>query len=159
MNLEIHAHLSDICMHMLWLHKLCMWNNNMVMTILHLYCTCFMLILLSCEYVHMHISITDIHYNRLYNRDRHEQTEENRRTRRKTLEVWERSTTVQQLYSHKSQVWESTQGCTQMFTHPATDPVRLGLTWNSVVKGNTLTANATRAPVKTCSSDILIGLL
>ena len=32
-----------------------------------------------------------------------------------------------------------------MFTHPATDPVRLGLTWNSVVKGNALTAYVTRA--------------
>ena len=34
--------------------------------------------MLSCEYVHMHISITDIHY-RLYNRDRHEQTEVDRK--------------------------------------------------------------------------------
>ena len=53
---------------------------------------------------------------------------------------------LRELYSHKSQVWESTQRCTQMFTHPATDPARPGLTWNSVVKGNTLPAYATRAP-------------
>ena len=36
-------------------------------------------------------------------------------------------------------------GCTQMFTHPTTDPVRPGLTWNLVVKGNALTAYATRS--------------
>ena len=31
-----------------------------------------------------------------------------------------------------------------MVTHPATDPVRPGLTWSLVVKGNALTAYATR---------------
>ena len=31
------------------------------------------------------------------------------------------------------------RGCTQVVTHPATDPVRPGLTWSSVVKGNALT--------------------
>ena len=34
--------------------------------------------MLSCEYVHMSINITDIHY-RLYNRNRHEQTEVDRK--------------------------------------------------------------------------------
>ena len=38
--------------------------------ILHLYC--------ACEYVHMRINITDIHY-RLFNRNRHEQTEVDRK--------------------------------------------------------------------------------
>ena len=38
-------------------------------------------------------------------------------------------------------------GCTQMFTHPATDPVRPGLTWSLVVKGNALTAYTTRDPL------------
>ena len=42
------------------------------------------------------------------------------------------------------QVWESTRGSTLMVTHPATDPIRPGLTWNSVMKGNVLTAYATR---------------
>ena len=32
-----------------------------------------------------------------------------------------------------------------MVTHPATDPVRPGLTWSLVVKGNALTVYATRA--------------
>ena len=32
-----------------------------------------------------------------------------------------------------------------MVTHPATDPVRPGLTWSFVVKGNELTAYSTRA--------------
>ena len=36
-------------------------------------------------------------------------------------------------------------GCNQMVTHPATDRVRPGLTWSLVVKGNALTAYATRA--------------
>ena len=34
--------------------------------------------MLSCEYVHMRINITDIHY-RLYNRNRHEQIEVDRK--------------------------------------------------------------------------------
>ena len=47
---------------------------------------------------------------------------------------------LRQLYSHESQVWNSAQ----MVPHPATDPVRPGLTWSLVVKGNALTAYATR---------------
>ena len=42
----------------------------------------------------------------------------------------------------ESQVWDSAQ----MVTHPATDPVRPGLTSSLVVKGNVLTVYATRAP-------------
>ena len=34
--------------------------------------------MLSCEYVHMRVNITDIHY-RLYNRNRHEQTDVDRK--------------------------------------------------------------------------------
>ena len=38
---------------------------------------------------------------------------------------------LRQLYSHESQVFESKHaGYNQMVTHPATDPVRLGLTWS-----------------------------
>ena len=47
---------------------------------------------------------------------------------------------------HISPKFESQHGAVPIFTHPATDPVRSGLTWNSVVKGNALTAYATRAP-------------
>ena len=45
------------------------YHNNDITLILRM---------LSCEYVHMRINITDIHY-RLYNRNRHEQTEVDRK--------------------------------------------------------------------------------
>ena len=35
-----------------------------------------------------------------------------------------------------------------MMTHPATDPVRPGLTWSFVVNGNALIAYATRASLR-----------
>ena len=41
-----------------------------------------------------------------------------------------------------------------MVTHPATDPIRLGLTWSLVVKGNALTVYATRAPNETTPNPI-----
>ena len=47
---------------------------------------------------------------------------------------------------HTSPKFESQHGgCTQMVTHPATDPVRPGLTWSSVLKGNALTEKDTIA--------------
>ena len=39
-----------------------------------------------------------------------------------------------------------------MVTHPATDPVRPGLTWSLVVKGNALTVYATRASLGTLTT-------
>ena len=71
---------------------------------------------------------------------------ENRRTRQKTLESREKTTTT--LYSHKFQVRELTLGYTHAGCHPSSyKPVRPGLTWRSEVKGNALTASATRAPL------------
>ena len=37
-------------------------------------------------------------------------------------------------------------GCTQMVTHPATDPVQPGLTWSLVVKATCATVYTTCAP-------------
>ena len=46
---------------------------------------------------------------------------------------------------HEFQVfWESTRGYIQVVTHLATTPIRPGLTWNSVVKGNAITTSAIR---------------
>ena len=54
---------------------------------------------------------------------------------------------LQQLYSEFEIFWESTRSCTQVVTHPAITPVRLGLSWNLVVKGNALTASVIRVIV------------